>query len=219
MLFLDPKFQVLLDRLETLNSDIYIRRHKQMNVTSQLVVWSAKDIDITSLADESFIGTENLLRHLKEIDRSRLIENTFLSSFKFVIVTLNFLRPRYLLFAVLSPLTSWPSQVYHVATSSLRHPPSGFESATSNFPCSASKTWSWTEGCCRRKRKVVQLVRKKAKYFNRFHRCFCFNLFLIFFQLVAKIWSRWKNLGKILKWQRISRNWSSFRIFQAVWME
>lgn len=60
--------------VQALDSDVYIRRHKRLDVTSHashLVTWSVKDIDMLSLADENFQGEENLIKHLKDMDSTR----------------------------------------------------------------------------------------------------------------------------------------------------
>ncbi|CAG5125824.1 unnamed protein product, partial [Candidula unifasciata] len=67
------KREELYASLDKKSAEIYIQRSQQLYratpVRSQLCTWLMEDLYITALADTSFHGKENVLKHMKEIDK------------------------------------------------------------------------------------------------------------------------------------------------------
>ncbi|BFZ05396.1 hypothetical protein BsWGS_08435 [Bradybaena similaris] len=67
------KREELYASLDKKSSEIYIQRSQQLYsaapIRSQLCTWLMEDLYITALADTSFHGKDNVLKHMKEIDK------------------------------------------------------------------------------------------------------------------------------------------------------
>ena len=62
----------LFESLDKKSSDIYIQRSRLLYTNqpmrTKLFTWLMEDVEIIAYADMSFHGTENAVKHLKDID-------------------------------------------------------------------------------------------------------------------------------------------------------
>lgn len=73
--FVADTIEDLYASLARKSSDIYVARSKKLySITpmrTKLFTWTWKDVDIIAMADLSFHGKENCVKHMKEIDPDR----------------------------------------------------------------------------------------------------------------------------------------------------
>ena len=77
-MFAASKVDELYQSLNKKNAEVYIQRSRQLYTSSpmrtKLFTWTMEELEITAMADPALNGKENVIKHMREIDKDRFVK-------------------------------------------------------------------------------------------------------------------------------------------------